>query len=233
MRDDPEVRQLRDQVRNLEAQVAFSRGRGGGAAQGGCAVAGIVAGLAVVGALGAGSFLLLRPGGRTDQVQSDRASRESAERAQAECAARAAGFEAQVLELQERWASATTPTPPSSYSEDSAVYDARVTRTTGESHVHVGDTCRVDLSWSTDPGRYCRALVDCGARHVYGDVGQGWLPCHVSASEGLLNGEDDAPTSEDGDPRILVDRVTSVVAIGDDGPSWAIWLSIDAAPETH
>ena len=76
MRDDPEVRQLRDQVRNLEAQVAFSRGRGG-VAGGGCAIAGILAGLALVVVVGAGSFLLLRPSERTEDIRPEEARRES------------------------------------------------------------------------------------------------------------------------------------------------------------
>lgn len=235
MREDPEVRALRDRVRMLEGQLS-ARG-GGGAGPAGCAITGVAAiGLVVI-AGGAAAFMFLAPSTRgpdpvQQQLQAEEAARQA--QAQAQCAMQTSELQAQLAMLRaesEARAASGDPRAASDYVDDDAVYDGRVTATSGASHVHVADTCRVDLAWTTDPGRNCRALVDCGTRRVYGDVGQGWFPCSASGDEGLRSGEDDAPTSDDGDPRFHVDRVAGTVQISDDAPSWSLTLAISPRAE--
>jgi hypothetical protein len=222
MREDPEVRELRDRVRMLEGQLANRRGGNGNA---GCVLAFVAAGaVAVVGAalavflfVGRSPAPMGQPSGPSQAV------------IDAETQAQQARLEAQAAAMREAQAAAGTAAvgdPPAGYVDDDDVYDGRVTATEGSSHVHVGDACRVDLEWTTDPGRNCRALVDCGERRVYGDVHQGWLPCTATAADGLIRGHDDEATPTDGDPRLSIDRVENRVTISDESPHWSITMSI-------
>jgi hypothetical protein len=236
MPDDSELRRLRDQVRNLEAQLAFARrgsiGSGGG--NSGCVI-----GLLGVGALvvlgGAASFLLMRSSAPSEEAvaahtQADAAARDYAARQQATCLAQVADLTQQLAQVQ---AAPVAPTPTPTFAEGTDVFDAHVTSTSGSSHVHVGDACRVDLAWTTDPSRYCRALIDCGDHRLYGDVGQGWLPCMPAPGGGFHSGEDVGDTSEDGDPMVRIDRGANLVMLSDNHPSWSIALALDPEPETH
>ena len=227
MRDDQELRELRERVRVLDQQLAASQ-RGAGPAS--CAIV-MVAVLGVLVLAGGGvAFLVLRSIGPAvlDPAETERQARAQAERdaRDAEAEAHIASLEAQLAQL--RLAAPATPDP--AYVDDDAVYDGHVTHTEGASHLHVGDSCRVDVEWTTDPGRNCRALIDCGTRHVYGDVHQGWFPC-VSNADGVQSGEDTEPTADDGDPRFSIDRTQNTVTVSDDGPSWSVTMSLAERPE--
>ncbi len=233
MHEDPEVRELRDRVRMLEGQLASNR-RGAGPA--GCVIAAIaVFGVLIVGGGAAGFlFFAARPASAPDRDQAQAQAEADAARraAQAQSEEQIAVLQAQLAQAQAAAAAAgASGDPLTTYVDDDAVYDGRVTATEGSSHVHVGDTCRVDIEWTTDPSRYCRALVDCGERHMYGDVHQGWFPCTVNADDGLVRGEDTEPTPTDGDPRITIDRVANRVTIADESPSWSVTMTISARPE--
>jgi hypothetical protein len=232
MAEDPELRRLRDQVRNLDAQLAFARRGtiGGGGGGMGCAL-GAAALVGLLGVGGAVSFLLLRTGGRQDreqQAQADMAARADAARQRAVCEAEIADLRSELSRIAMAVPAPSTP----AFVQTNAVYGAHVTVTSGASHVHVGDACRLDMTWTSDPNRYCRVFVECGDRRVYGSVGEGWLPCSVSPDQGILHAEDDNPTANGGDPRITFDRSTSTAVLGDDGPAWTITLAVDATPES-
>jgi len=230
MAEDPELRRLRDQVRNLEAQVAFARRGalgGGGTGGAGCVIA-MVALVGLVGAAGALAFIVMR----SDASRSYEAPRAEAEaRARAVAEQRAAMCDAQIARLQaELAARAAAPVAPPDVVRTS-VYGAHVTATSGASHVHVGDACRLDITSHSEAGRLCRVFVECGDRRVYGSVGYGYLPCQVTPDQGVVHAEDDNPTSDGGDPRITIDRITNTATVSDDGPAWSITLAMDAVPE--
>jgi hypothetical protein len=101
---------------------------------------------------------------------------------------------------------------------------ADVREATGATTVRAGSTCNLELDWDTGADELpCRALIRCGTTRVYGDVGSGFFGCTVDA-HGPIRGEDTNPTSDGGDPRILVDRATRTIVVSDDAPAWSITL---------
>lgn len=103
--------------------------------------------------------------------------------------------------------------------------DASVSEVSGAAPVPRGTSCRVELDWNSDPMEGCRALVRCGDARLYGDVGTGFFDCTVDAL-GLVHGEDAHPTSDGGDPRLVVDRATRALTISDDAPPWSVTIAL-------
>ena len=108
----------------------------------------------------------------------------------------------------------------------SLTFDAHVTALSGRTTVHVGDACRVDMTYTDDPLDSCRALVGCGDAWLYGGPGIGFFACSVDAN-GIVHAEDDSPTSDAGDPRLVIDRATHTVVVSDDAPAWSVTLTLD------
>lgn len=105
--------------------------------------------------------------------------------------------------------------------------DGRVMAVSGTTRVALDATCRVELDWSADPLEGCRALVRCGDEWLYGDVGAGFFDCTVDG-QGLAHGEDTHPTSDGGDPRLVVDRLASNLVISDSSPDWSVTIALPA-----
>jgi hypothetical protein len=107
------------------------------------------------------------------------------------------------------------------------VDEAQVTAVRGRSDIHVGDTCRYELDWNTDPMEGCRAFVRCGLVPVYGGVGQGYFECTVD-EDGIVHGEDANPTNlrGEGDPYLTIDRQSAELTISDETPRWSVTLGV-------
>lgn len=233
MADDLELKALRDQVRSLEAQLAIRSGggpRGDVPGPGGAPVLiGVAIALVVA---GAGAFFAMSAGRHRDEGAEAAAAAAQAAEAQAACSAELAATRAQLAATQAEEEQVEAEAEAGAFVNDDAVYEGQVSATTGASHVHVGDTCRIDVEWTTDPSQNCRALVDCGERRMYGDVSQGWFGCRATADQGLVHGQDVQPTTHDGDPRIDIDRTSGVVTMSDDDPAWSVTLAIPIIPDS-
>lgn len=102
----------------------------------------------------------------------------------------------------------------------------------GTSLVALGDACSVEVTH--DPAAAtlaCRAEVVCRGTTLYGGPGQGLYPCEATAGPlGLRFGIDDAPTSDDGDPRFGISD-EHVEISDDDGPlgTFRVWLTLPPA----
>ena len=110
------------------------------------------------------------------------------------------------------------------------VDEAPINALRGRSDLHVGDICRVEVDWNDDPMEGCRAFVRCGEHALYGDLGEGFFACTVD-EDGLVHGEDAAPTAPDGegDPRFVIDRRSEEITVSDDTPSpWSVTLAFRA-----
>jgi hypothetical protein len=111
------------------------------------------------------------------------------------------------------------------------VGEATVTAVSGRTDVRVGDTCRVELDWNSDPIEGCRGFVRCSRTALYGDLGSGFFECEVD-EDGIVHGEDDEPTSEgEGDPRFVVDRESSELTVSEDAPAWSVTMTVPALRE--
>ena len=108
----------------------------------------------------------------------------------------------------------------------SLTFAAHVAALAGRTAAHVGDACRVDVTYTDDPLDSCRALVRCGDAWLYGGPGIGFFACSVNAN-GIVHGEDAAPTSDGGDPRLVIDRPTHTVIVSDEAPAWSVTLTLD------
>jgi hypothetical protein len=107
------------------------------------------------------------------------------------------------------------------------VDEARVTAVHGRSDVHIGDVCRIELDWNSDPIEGCRAFVRCGALRLYGDLGGGYFECTVD-EDGIVHGEDAEPSTADGqgDPRLVIDRDAAELTVSDESPAWSVTLGV-------
>lgn len=125
--------------------------------------------------------------------------------------------------------------PPPSGATAASVGPTRVSVTlyveeaVGTALVSVGDSCTVDVTHDpTAASLPCRAEVLCNGTTLYGGAGQGFYPCEATPGPlGLRFGIDDAPTSDDGDPRFGVSD-EHVEVSDDDGPlgTFRVWLTL-------
>lgn len=103
---------------------------------------------------------------------------------------------------------------------------ARATRVLGSPGVSVGDTCEFDvrvLDRSGRPGYWCRALVECNGRRIYG-VDQpsqnGFFYCNVYDEPAGVAGEDRDPTGGREDPFWQIDTRENRFTVLDDDTSF-------------
>ena len=89
---------------------------------------------------------------------------------------------------------------------------------TGTELVAVGDACTVDVHYVRTIGVRappCRAEISCDGTILYGGPRHGYYPCEETPGPlGLWHGIDDAPTADDGNPRLRI--WDSHVEISDD-----------------
>jgi hypothetical protein len=90
----------------------------------------------------------------------------------------------------------------------------RVTRTSGNAPVPVGDHCVAEIR-RLEGDNDCLATVVCGPRVLYGGDEESYFDCAIEDERHVL-GADDMTTDEDGDAAITVSTPAGIFVISDD-----------------